>query len=130
MTLVPSSLPNVDAVEVVSLRGLNANRVNEYMLAAKNARRMRLTGPEAERIAEIWRALPEGEQMRCHCPPFGLRFFSADRLICEASICWKCNNIFGHAGADDVFFAFDGLLSSSRELLKACENALGESGEE
>jgi hypothetical protein len=96
------------------------------MAAAKEARRVRLVGAEAEQIAEMWRALPEAEQMRCHVPPFGLRFFSRDELVCEASICWRCNNIFGQAGADEVFFEFDGSVASSRALLKACESALGE----
>lgn len=111
---------------MVSLRGLNPNRVNEYMVAAKEARRVRLIGLEAERIAQLWRALPEAEQKRCHVPPFGLRFFAGNELVCEASVCWRCNNIFGNAGADDRFFQFDGSLASSRELLKACETALGE----
>jgi len=68
--------------------------------------------------------------MRCHVPPFGLRFFSGDRLLCEASICWRCNNIFGQAGGAEVFFKFDGSLAVSRELLKACESAVGESAAE
>lgn len=125
-TVIPSSLPDVDTVEVVSLRGLNPNRVDEYMAVAKEARRVRVTGAEAQRLAELWRALPPGGQMRCHAPPFGLRFFAGDKLLCEASICWRCNTIFGKAGADEVFFAFDGSLPASRELLKGCEGALGE----
>jgi len=125
-TIAPSSLSRIDAVEVVSLRGLLPNGVSEYMAAAKDARRVRITGTEAQRIAELWRTLPEGEEMRCHIPPFGLRFFAGDDLVCEASICWRCNNIFGQAGADEVFFEFDGSLAPSRALLKACENALVE----
>jgi len=129
-TITPSSLPRIDAVEVVSLRGLKPKRVIEYMAAAKEARRVRVVGAEAQRIAEMWRALPGAEQMRCHVPPFGLRFFAGNELICEASICWRCNNIFGQAGADEVFFEFDGSLAASRELLKACERALGEAAAE
>lgn len=129
-TITPSSLPGIDAVEVVSLRGLYPDRVNEYMAAAKEARRVRLVGSEAERIAQIWRALPEAEQKRCHGPPFGLRFFAGNELVCEASICWRCNNIFGQASADEIFFEFDGSLALSRELLKACESSLGESAAE
>lgn len=125
-TITPSSLPGIDAVEVVSLRGLNPNRVSEYMAVAKDARWVRLVGSEAKRIAEMWRALPDGEQARCHVPPFGLRFFAGSKLVCEASICWQCNNIFGRAGADEDFFEFDGSLTASRELLTACEVALGE----
>lgn len=100
------------------------------MAAAKNVRRVRLVGSEANRIAALWRALPEAEQMRCHVPPFGLRFFAGGELVCEASICWECNNVFGQAGADEMFFEFDGSSAASRELLKACESALGETAVE
>ena len=75
ISVAPSSLPEIDAVEVVSLRGLNPNRVDDDMLAAQNARHVRLTGADAARVAGMWRALPGGQQMRCHVPPFGLRFF-------------------------------------------------------
>jgi hypothetical protein len=96
------------------------------MAAAKDARRVRIVGAEVQRIAEMSRALPEGEQSRCHTPPFGLRFFAGDKLVCEASICWKCNNIFGHAGTEKLAFLFDGSAVQSRELLKECEQALDE----
>lgn len=96
------------------------------MAAAKEARGVRLVGADAERVAEMWRALPEAGQMRCHIPPFGLRFFASGELACEASICWQCNNIFGQAGADEVFFEFDGSAAASRALLQACESTLRE----
>jgi hypothetical protein len=125
-TVTPSSLPEIDAVEVVSLRGLDANRVSDYMAIAKEARRVRIVGAHAQYVSGIWRALPEGKQKRCHTPPFGLRFFVAGDLVCEASICWQCNNIFGKAGPDKVFFEFNGSLQISRQLLAVCEAALGE----
>ena len=128
--MVPSSLPDIDAVEVVTLRGLFPNGVAEYMLAAKKARRARLVGVAAEEIAAMWRALPDAEQTRCHVPPFGLRFFEGCHLICEASICWRCNNIYGQAEGNKVFFEFDGSHPTARAMLKACEAALGEVAEE
>ena len=95
------------------------------MEAAIHARSVRATGPEATRIAALWRDLPPGEEARCHTPPFGLRFYFGRRLVCEASICWQCNNIFGNAGDEELFFAFDGSHPTSRELLAACEQLIG-----
>lgn len=119
-----SSLPAVDAVEVVNLRGLNPKRVSEYMAEAKHSRCVRLVGNEAQQIAAAWRSLPEGEQARCHIPTFGLRFYAGGELILEASICWQCNNIAGKAGAESVFFVFDGEHAQSRELLAMLEQVM------
>ena len=124
-TFTPSSLPPIDAVDVVELTTVDAKRVDAYMNAATGAPSVRVSGVEAERIAAIWRQLPAGEQSRCHGPPFGLRFYSDGRLILQVSICWKCNNIFGDAGENRVSFEFDGSHEKSRELLAACERAVG-----
>jgi hypothetical protein len=124
-TITPSSLPAVDAVDVVDLSGVDANRVDEYMKAAADAPKIRLSGAEADRIASLWRALPPGEQSRCHIPPFGLRFYSGGRLIAQASICWRCDNVFGDAGEEKLFFAFDASQPTSRELLSECERVVG-----
>lgn len=123
--VVPSSLPDIDAVEIVNLRGLRPNGVDHFMALAIDSRYVRLVGRDAGRIARLWQKLPSGKQMRCHLPPFALRFYSGDRLICQASICWRCNNIFGNAGSDEVFFEFDGSCRESLELLSECEKVLG-----
>jgi hypothetical protein len=124
-TVTPSSLPPIDAVDVVDLSEVDADRVDGYMEAAADAPRVRVSGPEAERIAALWRELPAGEQGRCHIPPFGLRFYSGGRLLGRASICWHCNNIFGDAGDEHLFFAFDAARPKSRELLAECERIVG-----
>src|SRR5688500_3947979 len=123
-SVAPSSLPPVDAVEVVDLRGIDADRVDRYMEAAASAPMVRVVGIEAERIATLWRALPAGEQSRCHIPPFGLRLYANGALLAQASICWQCNNIFGNAGTEELFFAFDALQPKSRELLAECERII------
>jgi hypothetical protein len=113
----PASLPPITAIDVVVLQGINANRVDQYMHNAASAPRVRLDGAAAQRIADSWRALPPGEQARCHVPPYGLRFYSGDRMICEASVCWECNNIFGEADGRKVHFEFDAEHRTSQELL-------------
>lgn len=91
---------------------------------AWEARYVTLRGPEAERVAALWRALPVGEQARCHVPSYGLRFFAAGRLVCQASICWQCNNIWADADGRRFRYEFDATHPRSRELLAACEQAI------
>lgn len=60
-TIAPSSLGPIDAVEIVTLRGIDprrVDRVDQYESAATDAPRIRLTGPDAKRIATLWRTLP------------------------------------------------------------------------
>ena len=95
-TYSPASLPDISSVEVVSLEGVEADRADQYMDNAAAAPSVRLDGDAAQRIAALWRRLPPGEQARCHTPPFGLRFRTGERVVCQASLCWECNNSSGN----------------------------------
>ena len=53
-------------------------------------------------------------------------FFADRQVICEASICWLCSNIYSRAGEDAMYFDLKGDSAESRELLKVCEKALDE----
>jgi hypothetical protein len=84
------SLPKISKVEIVILSG-------DPKLLDKNPKVSAVLNDEqAEEIMTLWRQLPPGQQARCHIPPFGLRFFAKDYLICQASLCWECNNIIGY----------------------------------
>jgi hypothetical protein len=124
-TVIPSSLPPIDAVDVVDLFGVDSDGIADYMGAAANARCVRVVGADAQRIASLWRKLPAGEQARCHIPPFGLRFYSNGRIVTQASICWECNNIFGDAAGERLFFEFNANGRSSWDLLVECKTRLG-----
>jgi hypothetical protein len=89
------SLPKVSKVEIIILAG-------DRELLDKN--------PQASVTA------------RCHIPPFGLRFFTNNQLVCQASVCWECNNIYGHANSNRFSYAFDANASISQELLMKLEN--------
>lgn len=95
-------------------------------MAAVFAPRVRIDGEAAQHIAAYWRLLPAGESYRCHIPPFGLRFFNEGEVLCQASPCWECNNIFGDVGGDPLAYGFDAEASASRALLRECRRALGE----
>jgi hypothetical protein len=47
----PSQLPDIDAVELVDLKGLQPNLVSEYMKIAQNAPFVRVKGETAQQIA-------------------------------------------------------------------------------
>jgi hypothetical protein len=123
-TATPSLLPPIDAVEVVDLADVCPDGVEAFMNAATDAPSARMSEGDAQRIAALWRGLPAGHQARCHNPPFGLRFYHREQLVCQASICWECNNIFGSSGGERLCFEFDASDAVSCELLAACERAL------
>src|SRR5687767_1020203 len=103
----PNQLSDIDAVEIVNLKGIYADCVSKYMKESLNAPHVRLIGNLAQQIANLWRELPESGQMRCHNPPFGLRFYNTNRLLLQGSICWECNNIYGDLSGKEFFYEFD-----------------------
>jgi len=121
MDYEPSQLPEVDAVEMVELVGLRPNRVSEYMRIAFDAPYVRVKGETAQQIAHLWRQLPPSEQMRCHNPPFGLRFYMGDKLLVQGSICWGCNNIYVEENGEKSVYKFDGQHTYSQQLLALLE---------
>jgi hypothetical protein len=123
----PNSLPAITSVEVVSLRGRYPKRM-DYMLDTTGARSVMQEGAPAQRIAELWRSLPPGEQMRCHTPPYGLRFFRDGELLCQASLCWECNNLFGDVQGDDISYVFDAKHPVSQDLLVVLKSVMGDLG--
>lgn len=76
MGYAPERLAEIDAVEVVNLNELYSNQSKDYIKTAKDAQCIRVAGETAQQIAQLWRQLPPDEQMRCHIPPFGLRFYA------------------------------------------------------
>jgi hypothetical protein len=121
---LPESLPPIDAVEVVDLCGIGIGP-RDFVTRAADAPSTKIRGRKARRVAALWRALPPGNQARCHIPPFGLRFYAKGRILAQASICWRCNNLHGEAGGRDLFYEFDASANVSRELLSLLEYAVG-----
>ncbi|HYG10929.1 MAG TPA: hypothetical protein VD835_13355 [Pyrinomonadaceae bacterium] len=121
MKFNPALLPEIDAVDVVKLKGIHAGNVDAYMQGVVEAPHVLVMDELAQQIADLWRRLPSGAQARCHTPPYGLRFYRCGELQFQASICWQCNNIFGDAKGEQVFFAFNGHSEPSRRLLSLCK---------
>ncbi len=116
-----SQLHEIDAVEIVDLRGVLGNRVSTFMREAVAAPFVRLEGEGAQNVARLWRLLPPGEAMRCHVPSIGLRFYRDETLLLQASLCWDCNNIFIDYGSRELFYAFDANSADAQELLRLME---------
>ncbi|HLO86169.1 MAG TPA: hypothetical protein VK203_14330 [Nostocaceae cyanobacterium] len=87
------------------------------MRIAKNAPFVRVKGETAQQIARLWRQLPPDEQMRCHIPPFGLRFYIGNKLLVQGSVCWQCNNIYVEENGEDLVYEFDAQHPHSQQLL-------------
>ena len=121
MDFSPKQLSEIDAVDVVNLKGVHPNRVSEFMPNAVGASHVRVADELAQQIADLWRKLPLGEQSRCHIPPFGLRFHFNGELQLQASICWKCDNISGDAKGNSFWYAFDAQHETSQKLLALCK---------
>lgn len=121
----PSSLPHVDAIEVVDIRRIDANRVSQYMQIAGDEPSVRVDGESARPFADSWRALKPGESARCHVPPIGLRFIADGTVYLEASVCWRCNNLFGLCGGAEISYAFDSDSESAKRLFALAQEAIG-----
>jgi hypothetical protein len=121
----PGSLPEITSAAVVLLRHVEPGRVG-YMKAAGDAPAFAVEGDEAQRLADLWRRLPPGEMSRCHVPAYGLRFFAGGRLVCEASVCWRCDNMAGESEGEPFGHAFDASAGVSRELLAEVQRISGE----
>ena len=110
----PSQLPDIDAVELVDLRTLHLGSV--CMSIVKNAPFVQVKGETAQQIAHLWRYLPPDEQMRCHNPPFGLRFYMDNKFLVQGSVCWECNNIHAEENGKNLLYEFEAQHPHSQEL--------------
>ncbi|KAF3889242.1 MULTISPECIES: hypothetical protein [Nostocales] len=119
-----AQLPEIDAVEIVNLQDVLSNHINSFMQAAASAPCVRVTDETAQSIARLWRQLPFAEQMRCHAPPYGFRFYKDDNLILQASVCWGCNNIFIDMEGRALVYTFDAEHPYSRTLLSLAKHIM------
>lgn len=125
--LSPAQLPEVVAVQIINVSRLCPDRVSEYVTSCSESPCVTLTGAEAERVAKLWRSLPQGEQARCHTPPFVLRFklrnaadYAEGRWV-SVSMCWQCDNMYGLWEDQRISFQFDGRCPAAMKLLATCK---------
>lgn len=119
MDYVLAELPAVHRVEVLRLARKDQYPTVVRELEAKEG--VRVEGEIALEIAQLWRQLPLAEQMRCHHPPFALRFYEGNTLILTASLCWGCNNIAIIENGQSKYARFAGRAEVSKQLLHLLE---------
>jgi len=122
----PATLGSVDRVDVLAISAdARVGSVNDFVRSDVVRGVVSLIErQDVERMAALWRALPSGEQARCHTPPFGLRFWLAGQKLLDASICWDCNNVYGYVGNQPLHFAFNAKAPVSVSLLMQCRHVL------
>jgi hypothetical protein len=82
-------LPVIDKIELLQLK-LKDDRWDGEIAASKV-----LKGAEAQKVASLWRRLSYTSSLAaCHEPAYAIKFYSGERLIAYASVCWSCNSIF------------------------------------
>lgn len=121
----PSSLPAVSAIEVVDLRRVNPSRGPSYMECAAGAPSIRCDDERVAQVANWWRSLPPGEVIRCHTPPIGVRFYAGSTLVCEASVCWGCENLVGRFEGRAISCTFDPRSEPGMELFSLLQSIIG-----
>ena len=83
------NLPAIDKIELLKLE-LKDDRWDGAIAASKV-----LKGAEAQRVASLWRRQTYTSNLAaCHEPAYAIKFYSRERLIAYASVCWSCNSIF------------------------------------
>jgi hypothetical protein len=81
-------LPTIDKVSLFKLKA-TGDVWNREIDSSKT-----LTGKEAQDVAALWRRqIYRQYQVACHLPAYGIRFYSGEKLLVQASVCWECNNI-------------------------------------
>ena len=63
--------------------------------------------------------------MRCHVPPFLVKFKVNGIVLLAVTICWGCNNFFGTADNVAVAGTFDGRSRFAKALFDQINKATG-----
>ena len=86
-------------------------------------------GSAAATLASQIVALPEGEQMRCFVPRYGVRIWRSSDLLAEVALCFRCHNAITFVGGREGWFQFDAESDAGRELLSTLQRFDPEGGD-
>ena len=143
--LTNSTLPKCTRVEVLHLDangfpdGKPPKDVNAYQTATGWWTRVlgatTMSGNDAEALAASWRALTHKPRLDgltpmiagCHSPGFVYRFYAADKLAAESSVCWRCDNFTIIAGGTWAIRSFDTEAAAATRLLARSKELFAES---
>ncbi len=107
-------LPSVDRVELIRI-GSTGESGSILSIAETKS----LAGRQARLIAAVWRSQMWNLQFSamCHEPPYAIKFYSRNRVVLYASICWACHNIV-ILEPTEAGQGFNADSSSAKALLK------------
>ncbi len=115
------NLPAIDKVEILKFRAEGDLWRGEIETSKT------LKGAEAQNLASLWRQQSYNRGMAaCHNPAYGIKFFSGEKLLVYASLCWDCNNIGFTAPRINGTQSFDGRGKKGQQLLKVFRTAFPE----
>jgi hypothetical protein len=120
-----SDLPDVTAIDIISLKDVDAADADRIIENPGNAKCTRAENDVAAQIADRWRSLPVGKIGTCHFPAFGFRFWQSGREVCRASICWACSSIYGHADGHQFSIGFEAYEEISLEFFQELQRIIG-----
>lgn len=119
--LLTQKLPAIDRVELLKLKK-DADLRQGGIETAKT-----LKGIEAKNAASLWRTQTYRPGLSaCHNPIYGIKFYSGDKLIVYASVCWDCNTIGFEKPYINDTQQFDGTDEKGQQLLKLFQDAFPE----
>lgn len=81
-------------------------------------------GSEAQEIASLWRSQTYYPNSAiCHFPGYAIKFFSNEKLLVYATLCWECRNIGFQTPDLKQTQGFGGEDKKGQELLKVFRSA-------
>lgn len=111
-------LPAVDRVELFKLK-LVGDLWQGEIESTKT-----LKGTGAKNISTLWRNLAYRPGLSaCHEPAYGIKFYSGNKMLVYATVCWSCNTIGFEKPYINYTQSFDGRDTKGRQLLKIFQNA-------
>ena len=83
-------LPSIDKVELLKIGSIGEGGEIHSIAETKSIR-----GKRAQNIASAWRSQSFDlyYSAMCHQPAYAIKFYSGNRVVLYASICWECHNI-------------------------------------
>ncbi|MEL6110890.1 MAG: hypothetical protein AAFU85_33200 [Planctomycetota bacterium] len=121
----PKTLSHVDHVEVVVIRVESPGEIMRASDVSDFGEAFRCEAEFVKPMVAAWRGLTTGMSARCHIPPFGFRFLSNETLLLSASVCWRCNNLYGSSGSERLFYAFESNGDAALQLLELAKQVTG-----
>ena len=82
-------LPRIDRVELFQLKSNREDVWDGGIIASKT-----LEGTQAQKLASLWRRQTyNNHQSACHNPGWAIKFYTRQKLLAYATVCFSCNNI-------------------------------------